>query len=48
MNNLFIEKFLAEVSSGPNFWNKAITKKIFALKKYETEKEELKRAHELL
>ena len=46
MINLVKEKFLAEVPSGPNFWNKAITKKNFALKKLGTELEELKRAHE--
>ena len=39
---------MAEVPSGPNFWNKAITKKNFALKKLGTELEELKRAHEFL
>ena len=48
MINLVKEKFLAEVPSGPNFWNKAITKKNFALKKLGTELEELKRAHEFL
>ena len=48
MINLVKEKFLAEVPSGPNFWNKAITKKNFALKKLGTELEELKRAHKFL